>query len=540
MKKNLATTESRRAFALFAALLFVLAAVSGGCSGRGIGPAGPTQSPLPSTTPEADPEPVEGGTLRLPMPVNASRSDPLVVNTEEMLYLFSLVYDSLLTVNSAGELEPCLCESWTSEGGGTWLLRLREGVKWHDGSGTLTAEDVVSTYRALTQLEDSYYKYCLSHIVSMQSAGGLFVRVKLNISGIMGLYSLTFPVRRSAELMGTGAYRVERSDDHRIILTVNTDWWDKIPYITRIVFEERDSNTTALASYEAGQLNMVPTDILTAGKYHESGVTDVHDIMTQSMEVLLFNHNRPLFTDIRLRQAVARGINRSRIVTNVYMNRARAADVPIPPDSWLYDSRIAVMNYDPDAALSLIEDAGYTVLSKEGLRFSKSGGHLSIKLLTSATTENTVRSDAANMIASQLETLGFKVEVVTAAHALGDPESEFIKALRKGDWDLALVGFNLGPGNELSSYFDAGGANNFGHISDSRLRLLAQTMLSAAGEEELREASYELQSCFAETLPFLTLYFRLNSIICSSDVRGIDGAREPLLFANEKNWYISR
>ncbi|MBO4563749.1 MAG: hypothetical protein J5772_09115 [Clostridia bacterium] len=532
-------TESRRFIALLAAIVIALSALLCGCSHKGKTPVSPTEAPLPTATPEADISPTEGGTLRLPMPVNASRADPLIVNTEEMLHLFSLVYDSLLSVNSSGELEPRLCESWSNEGNGVWLLRLREGVKWHDGSGTLTADDVVSTYRALVSMEDSYYKYCLNHIVSLQSAGGLYIRVKMNIPGIIGLYSLTFPIRRSAEMMGTGAYRVERSDDHRVILTVNTDWWDKLPYIKRIIFDERDSNTTALASYEAGQLNLVPTDILTAGKYYESGVTDVHDIMTQNMEVLLFNHSSSVFSDINLRFAVAHGINRSRIITNVYMNRARAADVPIPPDNWLYDSRCAVLNYDPDTALDLIVESGYTVLSKEGLRFSKTGGHLSVKLLTSATTENTVRSDAANMIASQLNELGFKVEVVTAAHTLGDPESDFIKALHSGGWDMALVGFNLSQSNELSSYFDAGGANNFGHISDSRLRLLAQSMLSAPGEEELRDAAYELQSYFVENVPFVTLYFRLNSIICSAQIRGIDGAREPLLFEEEKLWFIS-
>ena len=536
MKKS---SAEKRVMRLVAALLacMLLCACAFGCAKTSSGSDQPTATPEPSYTP-APIEPVRGGTLRLPMPINASRSDPLDVNTEEMLCLFSLVYDKLLTVNASGEIEPCLCESWTSEGTGVWTLRLRDGVKWHDNT-RLTANDVVNTYNALVSMEDSYYKPCLKHIVSMQVTGTLTLKVVMNMTGLMGLYSLTFPIKKSAELVGTGAYRLESMDDDTVVLRVNDNWWNKTPYIERVIFAERDTNSTALASYEAGQLNMVPTDIITAGRYSEAGMTEVRDAMTQNMEVLLFNYSNPIFSDNSLRKAVAHGINRSRIITNVYSNKARAADVPIPPDSWLYDSRCAVLNYDTEAAVALIEEAGYDVVSKEGLRFSRAGGHLAVKLLTSATTENTIRSDAAQMIAAQLNELGFYVEIVTKAHTLGDGESDFVKALRSGDWDLALVGFSLGRSNELADYLETTGANNFGGIKDGELVQAARLMTVAKTEEELREAAYDFQMLFVEKVPFVTLYFRLNSVICAADIAGISMLRLPDLFMDQKNWYLS-
>lgn len=539
MTKSLVKNEIRRSLALILAGLFAALALCG-CSRRrneGV----PAETPAPSPTAVQTFEPSSGGTLRIAMPVNAPCSDPLDVTTEEMLYLFSLVYDSLLKVTPAGELEPSLCESWTGDGTGKWLLQLRSGVKWHDGSGELRAQDVISTYNALVSMEDSYYKPCLEHIRLMYAMDDRTVCAVMDIPGILGLYSLTFPIRRTTQLVGTGAYKLESMNDTTVNLKVNEDWWDKRPYIDRIVFTERDNNTTALASYEAGQLNIVPTDIITAGKYRVEGATNVYDVMTQNLEALLFNHTRPLFSDGRMRLAVAHGINRSPIITNVYSNKARAADVPIAPDNWLYDSRSAVLNYDPETAARLIDEAGYTVVShsEDGLRYSRAGGSLAVRLLTSATTENTIRSDAANMIASQLKELGFRVEVVTKVHAMGDPESEFITALKEGDWDMALVGFNMGMDCELSQFIDSGGANNFGRINDPALSELAARMTNVHTEEELREAAYLLQSGFVEKAPFLPLYFRLNSVICSAELCGIEGAREPMLFADEKNWFFA-
>ncbi|MBO6062297.1 MAG: hypothetical protein J6P98_09345, partial [Clostridia bacterium] len=471
-----------------------------GCSHGGKTPASPSEEP--TAAPTEEPAPQEGGVLRLAMPVNAPIDDPLDVTTEEMLGLFSLVFESLLTVNAAGEIEPCLCESWTG-GDGVWLLHLRSGVKWHDGSGTLRSQDVITTYRELVTMEDSYYKPCLEHIVRMVAVDELSISVQFDIKGIMGLYALTFPIRRSGKLNGTGAYRLESMTDHEVHLKVNEDWWNQRPYIERVIYSERDSNSTALASYEAAQLNMVPTDILTAGKYSDPGTTNVHDVMTQELEALLFNYASPVLSDLNIRLAIAHGINRSRIITNVYSNKARASDVPIAPDNWLYDSRCAVLNYDPDASAQLIEDAGYTVVSQieDGLRYSRAGNSLYLRLLTSATKENTVRSDAAQMIANHLSTLGFKVELITKAHSLGDPESEFIKALEEGDWDVALVGFNIGLCPDFSRYFAPGGSNNFGHINDPLLSQKASALYACATEEELREAAYALQSYFVETAP---------------------------------------
>ena len=161
MKNSL--KANKPALRLIAAGLCLLM-LAPGCSRGRPRDAESQDTPAPSASPAVTEEPRQGGTLRLAMPVNAPSSDPLQVTTEEMLNLFSLVYDTLLTVSPSGELEPCLCESWSSEGPGVWLLKLREGVKWHDGK-ELWSGDVVNTYEALCELEESYYKPCLDHII---------------------------------------------------------------------------------------------------------------------------------------------------------------------------------------------------------------------------------------------------------------------------------------------------------------------------------------------------------------------------------------
>ena len=529
--------------------VFLLAAVViTGCGGS-VTPE-PTEAPATSEPTQApDGSPV--GRIRLPMPENmadAEDCDPIGVRTEEMYQLFSLVFDTLIGVNGSNMLVPSLAMSWRSGGERIWLISLRQGVTWHDGS-SFTADDVVSTYDRIRRQTDGYYSDAAENIVSLMKLDESTIRVEMKSEGLSALYCLNFPITKANSdevLMGTGAYRLESMTDEEIKLTVNTDWWGGTPQIETVEFIARSSNDLAIASYEAGMLDFVPTNSLTAKQYSSAGETVVASCMTQQMETLLINHNNAHLCKKEFRSAIAHLIDRSSIIANVYMNNARSCDMPVPPDSWLYDSSQVVYGYDRELALSLLTERGYT-LDEDG-SIGYFGEKVSLRILVGSTPENSVRAEAAQMIADSLTSFGIGVELITANHdtasASPDPESEapysgdteFVRLLREGNWDLALIGFSLSESNSLSKYLTPLGSNNFGHYSSETMTALIEIMDSAVDEASLREAAYAVQSEFAEELPFIVLYFRLNSVIYSADIQGIGQLREPRLLENMKNW----
>ena len=529
--------------------VFLLAAVViTGCGGS-VTPE-PTEAPATSEPTQApDGSPV--GRIRLPMPENmadAEDCDPIGVRTEEMYQLFSLVFDTLIGVNGSNMLVPSLAMSWRSGGERIWLISLRQGVTWHDGS-SFTADDVVSTYDRIRRQTDGYYSDAAENIVSLMKLDESTIRVEMRSAGLSALYCLNFPITKANSdevLMGTGAYRLESMTDEEIKLTVNTDWWGGTPQIETVEFLARGSNDLAIASYEAGMLDFVPTNSLTAKQYSSAGETVVASCMTQQMETLLINHNNTHLRKREFRSAIAHLIDRSSIIANVYMNNARSCDMPVPPDSWLYDSSQVVYGYDRELALSLLTEQGYTIDEDGNIGYF--GEKVSLRILVGSTPEISVRAEAAQLIADSLTSFGIGVELITANHdtasASPDPESEapysgdteFVRLLREGNWDLALVGFSLSESNSLSKYLTPLGSNNFGHYSSEAMTALIEIMDSAVDEASLREAAYAVQSEFAEELPFIVLYFRLNSVIYSADIQGIGQLREPRLLENMKNW----
>lgn len=529
--------------------VFLLAAVViTGCGGS-VTPE-PTEAPATSEPTQA-PDDSTVGRIRLPMPENmadAEDCDPIGVRTEEMYQLFSLVFDTLIGVNGSNMLVPSLAMSWRSGGERIWLISLRQGVTWHDGS-SFTADDVVSTYDRIRRQTDGYYSDAAENIVSLMKLDDSTIRVEMRSDGLSALYCLNFPITKANSdevLMGTGAYRLESMTDEEIKLTVNTDWWGGTPQIETVEFLARGSNDLAIASYEAGMLDFVPTNSLTAKQYSSAGETVVASCMTQQMETLLINHNNTHLRKREFRSAIAHLIDRSSIIANVYMNNARSCDMPVPPDSWLYDSSQVVYGYDRELALSLLTEQGYTIDEDGNIGYF--GEKVSLRILVGSTPENSVRAEAAQLIADSLTSFGIGVELITANHdtasASPDPESEapysgdteFVRLLREGNWDLALVGFSLSESNSLSKYLTPSGSNNFGHYSSETMTSLIEIMDSAVDEASLREAAYAVQSEFAEELPFIVLYFRLNSVIYSADIQGIGQLREPRLLENMKDW----
>ncbi len=537
--------NTRRYIRTLSSLLVVLL-LSSGCAKQE--KPEPTATPIAIPTPTPAPQPVSGGTLILPIPRNPFRSEsgssynPLTVNTEEMRNMYSLVYEPLLRCDSNNRIIPSLAEKWSSDDTGrVWTIQLRKNVMWHNGD-MLSAEDVLYTIGQIRNLGSAaYYGLAVDAIESYEQADESTVRVTMKKAGAAALYALVFPVissRTPNELNGTGPYQVTSSDETSVELAVNPRWWKQTPYIQNILCLSRESNDVALDSYEARQLNMVPTKTVSAGKYREEGVTSVLDVMTQEAEVLLVNHNNAILHNTDVRKAIAYALDRSGLVSNVYMNRAAVCDVPVPPDSFLYDATTKIYDYDLAKAAELLKGAGWTDEDADGI-LQQGNSKLHLTLLVNDSTESTYRKNAAALIASQLLKAGIEVEVVTAKLSIEQPNGEFEQKLKNGEFDLALAGFQMEPCGNLAPYLEPDGTRNYGKVSGDWGTLLSAAA-AAADENGMREAQSKLQQQFVQELPFIMLYFRMNSIVYDANIRNVSDIRGTDLFRTVGDWYIEQ
>lgn len=376
-------TRARRprvlALVVFAALL---AAACGGGDDDG-GSAGPTTEG--TEAPERQPR--KGGEL-----VFATESDVATLDVgaaaqpaDKVITLG--IYDPLTTYVD-GELVPFLAETFeSSEDLQTYDITLRDGVTFHDGT-PLNADAVVQHFDRLKDPATGCpCQAQVSIIESMEMPNGpegLAVRFHLAtpsvgfgdlLAGSAGyIPSPTAVATYGADFknhpVGTGPFVLsELTPGERVVLTANPSYWGtdedgtQLPYLDKLTIVPIADSGQRVAALQTGDIDMFQTaDSATVAQAEKAGFA-VQKITGSSSTILLFNHSKPPFDDVRARQAVAYAINKDVINERLYSGVRTPSYSGFAPDSPYFNPDAQSPRYDLDKAKELVEELG-------GLRFT--------------------------------------------------------------------------------------------------------------------------------------------------------------------------
>ncbi len=86
--------------------------------------------------------------------------------------------------------------------------------------------------------------------------------------------------------------------------------------------------------------------------------------------MIYWNHELAMFADRRVRKALSLAIDRGTIVDGLLKGYGRPAAGPLPPAVWAYDETVTADGFDPVAASSLLDEAGWRDVDGDGVRDS--------------------------------------------------------------------------------------------------------------------------------------------------------------------------
>lgn len=181
-----------------------------------------------------------------------NRIDPAVGNDYASSSSLINLYDSLIFPNAQGGVDPWLAESWeVSEDGKTYTFKLRQDVKFHDGT-PLKASDVIFSYDRLKTIGEGYAYLVTAGVVSVTALDDYTVEIVLEAPTALFLFSLTRLYVVNEKLVrentkaegpygengdyakewlqtndaGSGAYKVKEFPlEQYLLMEKNTDWW---------------------------------------------------------------------------------------------------------------------------------------------------------------------------------------------------------------------------------------------------------------------------------------------------------------------------
>ncbi len=449
---------------------------------------------------------------------------PLNPQERDILSVYGMVYESLVTVDDNGLPQPLLAETWVETGNGkTWTFTLRENITFSDGT-PLTANDVVATCKYLLAMANSedqtlhgFYQTIRYMVSDISAADDRTVVVKATKRTYFGiLYALTFPVVPAAMVdspnpPGTGPYLVSAFEVGSYIwLKENDKWWQTRPQVKEIMVTVFPSNKELITAYEYGRVDTAFTRSVAASQY-KSGINSLSiPYETRQLEVMLMNHDEYPLGNLNIRKAIRAAIDTKLIATNVYMGMTVDAFTPISSSSWLYYDQESEFQYNLELAAQLIADDGWSDTDGDGVldKVEQEGKkNFYLRLFVYEDPENDVRFETANLIADMLEALKIKVKITTMTY---EQELEELKA---GSYDLALASFQMDVTPDAGFLLMKNNEANYCRYVSGEMTSLFDTLRTNQNREDYAYTMQAIQQQFASDVPFLCLFYRAGAIL---------------------------
>ncbi len=508
-------------------------------------------TPEPTIAPIVTPMPDGSVEIKVPMPSKVESSNPYLVTSRDLLSLYGLIFEPLMTFDEIGEPIPVLAQTWElDETGKKWTITLRDDVYWQQTGRKIDAYDVEYTLDLMNQLRrEKNNDYCeeLGYIKYWSVENDYTIKIYSYEPFYGTIKALDFPIlprdlgytldTEPLFPVGTGPYMVTSwAPGEKVVLELNPNWWQKSPMIGKITALPYDDNSLAVSALQLSQLDVVQTDELAILATDQVSDIFSYEYTTRYYEFLAPNTNSLLLNDKRVRQAIAYALDRDEIVSNVYINHAIPVDTPIPPTSFLYSGQLLTYNNDVEEAKSLLRLAGWKYLEDGDpwLDVSPDGVEMdfSLTLLANNDGENPHRTEAAQYIAKQLEEVGIKVEVKS------EEWIEYQNMVQEGRFDLVLGGWYLNDIPDFRFALKSDGSQNISGYKNTEMDEMLVNVMQRKTREGMSSAYEVLQQKIIEELPIISLYFRTHTLLTKNKISNVMQVTEEDAYSSIQYWTI--
>jgi peptide/nickel transport system substrate-binding protein len=460
----------------------------------------PTDTPLPTAAVDTFAGEIQrGGTVVFIIPEEPANLNLYLADAAIVRQVADAVVEGLVDVNAAGEYVPELAaELPTLDNGGisadfltiTW--KLKPGLKWSDGT-PITSDDIKFTWEAVSNPESGAVQTGGFNLIESIDTPDDLTAV-LHYSELYVAYPGQFrwliPRHAAGEPadmlewewnrdpVGAGPFVVDEwaPADH-ITLTPNPNYREEgKPYLDRLVFRIVPSYDTQLALMKEGdaQVQLWPGEAKEVWDQMMGGVAEqvlVPGIWNMAMDLNLsmpFDDDpgpeppHPSLGDLRVRQAIAHGINYDYIINDVMDGDVDPSNNPFEY-GW-YECDVARRYpYDPENAKSLLEEAGWTDTNGDGIRecngcpYGQDGEPLRLQMMGYTNFPPLDRTEEA--IVEEMRDIGIEMyiqnedfSVIFGGWSDGAPR-------KTGDFDIMIYdrGFYEDPQNYVASEWSSDG-----------------------------------------------------------------------------------
>jgi peptide/nickel transport system substrate-binding protein len=431
--------------------------------------------------------------LRIGLGDDPDGLDPTLSRFYTTRIVFAAMCDKLFDIDEKANIVPQLALSHeTSEDGKTVIIKLRPGVKFHDGE-PLDAEAAKYSLERHLNMKGSFRRPELAAVDTVEVVDPLTIKLNLKQPFSPLFAQLTdragmMVSPKAAEAAGdkfalhpvcAGPYKfVERIPQDRIVVEKFADYWNKDHvFIDKITYLPIIDSTVRLANLRSGGLDMMErvlaTDIKTVRDDPKLKLTKAVSLGWFALLINMDNGpkaNNPLGKDARVRRAFDLSIDREALNQVVFNGEFQPGNQWVNPQSPYYQQAFPIPKRDIEKAKALMKEAGVT-------------GRISIDFMLGNSPEERA---VGEVLQSMTAEAGFdlKLRVVEAATAF--------KSAEDGDFQLYENNWSgrIDPDGNSMIYQTCGAPQNLGHYCDKDIDAWHREA-RASSDLATRKAVYE-------------------------------------------------
>lgn len=485
---------------------------------RGTGETGPTTVvPGQTPAPTSKPSPIatqtvakRGGSIKVGITVDALTFDPHNYKATTDLQIDNLLYDTLVGIDpSTFELIPRLALRWDRTSETTWRLELRRNVKFTDGT-PFNAEAVkFNIDRARNASRSQSYVASIKSVDIVDDftidihTDGPYAPLMRNLS--VPIVSIVSPTAAQAsedalveKPIGTGPFLLkEWIPRERIVIVRNPDYWGEPALLDEITFFPIPDDSTRLTSYQAGDIDVIINPPLEAAEVLKQDPNTQMSLQPATRTVWLgFNVGDQTLQNEKLRQAIAKGVDRHLLVATITMDLMRQAVGLVPPEI-LKPSFELPHPFDMNSAKQLLADAGYS----SGLK------------LNFWTPQGRYPKDRqiAEAIQQQLNAIGIETELSVIEWG------PYLDSLTRHEQQMYLIGWGFSSGDPdggLRQIAWSKSSFNYTNLQDPEVDAALETASREFNPERRAQMYNDLQLKLLESASFIPIY-HTNTLVGS-------------------------
>ncbi|WP_404332461.1 glutathione ABC transporter substrate-binding protein [Mesobacillus maritimus] len=449
-----------------------------------------------------------GGELVFVTPSDAPTLDPHGMNDTATTNATSQIFERLTEFAPDGSVVPSLAEEFNPVDDTTWEFKLRQGVKFHDGSD-FTAEAVkmslerildpdFASPRAVVLNMITEVNIVDDHTVEMKTAepfAPLPAHLAHNAGSIIAPSAIEEENNGGKKVdenpVGTGPFKYDTwNRGAEIKFVKNDDYWGEKAKVDSIVFKVIPEQATRVAMLETGEAHVMLLGSSDVKQVESMDGIELDRVEGTRMDYVGFNLNKKPFDNEKVRQAIGMAINKNDIVEGILDGQGVAAVGPLAPTVVGNSQDLKALEFDVEAAKALLAEAGFPDGFETSIYVNEGSKE---------------RSDIAELVQAQLAQIGIDVSIEIIEWGA------FLEKTAAGEHEMFVLGWTTVTGDAdygLYALFHSsmhGSPGNRAFYSNDKVDELLDKGRTSTDQDERNAAYAEVSQILIDEAPMIYL-----------------------------------